>query len=186
MERIIIDMDEVIADPMGDMIAWYRKEFGLEVDYNKMLGGSWIRGFPEQHQELVRNRIMQEGFFRGLSVMKDSVDVLKEMNRHYELFIVSAATEFPNSLRDKLEWLLEHFPFLTWKQLTLCGDKRLVFGDYMIDDHVRNLKHFPGRKYLFTSAHNLDITEYDRINNWLEAGEIFLNNPGIQTNGQNK
>ena len=43
--------------------------------------------------------------------MKDSVDVLREMNKRYEIFIVSAATEFPNSLKDKLDWLLEHFPF---------------------------------------------------------------------------
>ncbi|HTQ66082.1 MAG TPA: hypothetical protein VMI12_14885 [Puia sp.] len=174
MERIIVDMDEVMADPMGDMINWYKKEYGLDVDYQKMLGGSWVRGFPEHHQPIVRERLFSEGFFRRLSVMKDSVDVLKEMNKKYEVFIVSAATEFPNSLKDKLEWLIENFPFFTWKQLVLCGDKRLVQGDYMIDDHVRNLQHFNGKKYLFTSAHNLDVSGYDRINNWLEAGKIFL------------
>ena len=174
MERVIIDMDEVIADPMGDMINWYKEKYNQEVDYKKMLGGSWLRGFPEEHQSTVQQRLREEGFFRNLSVMKDSVEILKEMNRHYEIFIVSAATEFPNSLKDKLEWLLEHFPFLTWKQLTLCGDKRLVYGDYMIDDHVRNLKYFNGKKYLFTSAHNLDVEDYDRINNWKEAADIFL------------
>src|ERR1700716_845716 len=98
MQRVIIDMDEVIADPMGDMINWYRKEYGLEVDYQKMLGGSWIRGFPEDHQLIVKGRIMAEGFFRNLSVMPDSVEVIKEINNRYEVFIVSAATEFPNSL----------------------------------------------------------------------------------------
>jgi 5'(3')-deoxyribonucleotidase len=174
MERIIVDMDEVIADTMGDMIGWYREKFGLPVDYEKMLGGSWVRGFPEEHQEIIRQRLFSEGFFRHLPVMRDSVEVLRELNKKYELFIVSAATEFPNSLKDKLEWLLEHFTFLSWKQLALCGDKRLIRGDYMIDDHVRNLEHFMGRKYLFTTAHNLDITGYDRINNWKEAAEIFL------------
>jgi 5'-nucleotidase len=174
MERVIIDMDEVIADPMGDMIEWYKKEYELEVDYKKMIGGSWLRGFPEQHHVLVKERLLSPGFFRNLPVMKDSVEVLRGINERYELFIVSAATEFPNSLKEKLEWLLEHFPFLTWKQLTLCGDKRLICGDYMIDDHVRNLKHFNGKKYLFTSAHNIDVTGYDRINNWQEASEIFL------------
>lgn len=174
MERVIIDMDEVIADPMGDMIAWYKQKYGLDVNYDKMLGGSWIRGFPEEHQPLVRERLMSEGFFRRLPVMPDAVEVLNEMNKKYEVFIVSAATEFPNSLKDKLEWLLEHFPFLSWRQLTLCGDKRLVFGDYMIDDHIKNLQLFTGKKYLFTSAHNLDINGFDRINSWNEAGNIFL------------
>ena len=167
-------MDEVMADPMGAMIEWYKNEYGGGVDYQKMLGGSWVKGFPEHHQLMIRERIMGEGFFRHLPVIQDCIDVLKEINLRYEVFIVSAATEFPNSLKDKLEWLMDHFPFFTWRQLVLCGDKRLVFGDYMIDDHVKNLQHFKGKKYLFTSAHNLDITGYDRINNWLEAGQIFL------------
>jgi 5'-nucleotidase len=174
MERVIIDMDEVIADPMGAMVAWYEKEHGLTVDFPKMKGGSWLLGFPEQHHILVRERLYEPGFFRNLPVMKDSVDVLKEMNQRYEIFIVSAATEFPHSLKEKLDWLLEHFPFFTWKQLVLCGEKRMVFGDYMIDDHVRHLQHFNGKPYLFTSAHNLDVTGYDRLNNWQEAAEIFL------------
>jgi 5'(3')-deoxyribonucleotidase len=98
------------------------------------------------------------------------------MNERYEVFIVSAAMEFPNSLRDKLDWLLDHFPFFTWKQIAFCGDKRLICGDYMIDDHVKNLRHFKGKPYIFTSAHNLDITDYERLNNWQEVGEVFLKN----------
>ncbi|SRR5579871_50368 len=174
MERVIVDMDEVIADPMNEMIDWYRKEYKQDVDWEKMLVGSWLKGFPDEHQQLILERLLAPGFFRNLPVMPDSVDVLKEMNQRYEVFIVSAATEFPNSLKDKMEWLLEHFPFFTWKQIALCGDKRLVYGDFMIDDHLKNLKYFNGKKYLFTAAHNLTITGYDRINNWKEAAGIFL------------
>ncbi|HUR10879.1 MAG TPA: hypothetical protein VM012_05895 [Flavitalea sp.] len=173
-ERVIIDMDEVIADPMGDMISWYKEKHDVEINYKKMLVGSWVKGFPEEHHEMVMERLLSEGFFRNLPVMENAVEVIREMNERYEVFIVSAAMEFPNSLKEKLEWLLEHFPFLTWKQLALTGDKRLVCGDHMIDDHVKNLKYFNGKKWLFTSAHNLEIKEYDRIDDWKQAGEIFL------------
>jgi len=173
MERIIIDMDEVIADPMGEMIEWYRKEYGGQVDWDKM-DGSWLKGFPEEHQSLIRERIGSPGFFRNLPVIEDSIEVLRELNRRYEVFIVSAAMEFPNSLKDKLEWLQEYFPFFTWHQIALTGSKDLVHGDYMIDDHVKNLKGFKGKPYLFTAAHNLEVTGYDRINNWQEAAAIFL------------
>ncbi|HTF27946.1 MAG TPA: hypothetical protein VK625_03830, partial [Flavitalea sp.] len=121
-----------------------------------------------------RDKIYAPGFFRHLPVIKDSISVLEEMNKRYEIFIVSAAMEFPNSLIEKYDWLMEHFPFFTWRQIALCGDKRLVSGDYMIDDHVKNLKYFTGKPYMFTSAHNLEIKDYDRINNWKEAAEIFL------------
>jgi 5'-nucleotidase len=177
MQRIIIDMDEVIADPMGEMAEWYKKEYGGTPDMEKMLVGSWVKGFPEEHQPLIMQRIHSPGFFRRLPVIADSVGVIRELNKRYEVFIVSAATEFPNSLKDKLEWLAEHFPFITWRQVALCGSKDLVYGDFMIDDHVKNLKGFKGKPYLYTSAHNLTVTGYDRIGSWKEAGEIFLGGP---------
>ncbi len=173
-ERVIIDMDEVIADPMGEMIRWYQEQHEGEINHENMLGGSWVKGFPEQHHELIHERLTSPGFFRNLPVMENAVEVIGEMNKRYELFIVSAAMEFPNSLKDKVEWLGDNFPFLTWKQITLCGDKRLICGDHMIDDHVKNLQHFKGKPWLFTSAHNLNITTYDRIEDWKHAGRIFL------------
>jgi 5'-nucleotidase len=173
MERIIIDMDEVIADPMQAMVAWYKENYTNPVDFDKMRG-SWLPGFIPEHQPLIKARLNEPGFFRNLPVMKDAVEVLKEINTRYEIFIVSAAMEFPNSLKDKYDWLQEHFPFFTWKQIVFSGEKRMVCGDYMIDDHVRHLQHFKGKPYLFTSIHNLDVTGYDRINNWMEAADIFL------------
>jgi 5'(3')-deoxyribonucleotidase len=171
---MIIDMDEVIADPMGAMIDWYVREYGGTVDLGKMQAGSWSLGFPETHRHLIRERLHQPGFFRHLPVMPDSIDVLGALNGKYELFIVSAATEFPNSLKDKHDWLLEHFPFLGWRQLVLCGDKRLITGDHMIDDHVRNLEYFPGHRWLYSSPHNLSVTGYDRILDWKHAAQLFL------------
>ena len=82
--------------------------------------------------------------------------------------------EFPNSLNDKLDWLNEHLPFLTWRQVVFCGDKRMIEGDYMIDDHARNLVHFKGKPYLYSTVHNAGEKGYDRINNWKEAAGIFL------------
>lgn len=174
MERIIVDMDEVMADPMGAMIDWYTNKYNLSVNYEKMLGTGWIKGFPEQHQEECWQRLLSPGFFRHLPVIENCQEILKEINQRYELFIVSAAIEFPNSLKDKVEWLQEYFPFITWKQVVLCGDKKLVKGDHMIDDHARNLVHFEGNKYLFTSAHNINETAYHRLNNWKEVAALFL------------
>ena len=174
MERVIIDMDEVIADPMGDMIDWYIRKYNLPVNYEKMLGTGWIRGFPEQHQEECMARLLSPGFFRNLPVIGNSQEVVKKMNDRYELFIVSAAVEFPNSLKDKLDWMNEHFPFITWRQIVLCGDKKLIYGDHMIDDHVRNLVHFPGKKYLFSSPHNYNETNYQRFDDWDQVASVFL------------
>ena len=174
MERIIIDMDEVIADPLAEIANWYERAHDIKVNYANIKGGTWMGGFPEQHHQLVREKLFAEGFFRNLPVMDDAVDVLKEMNKQYEIFIVSAAVEFPNSLKDKHDWLMEHFPYFSWKQLVLCGDKKMISGDYMIDDHLKNLIHFKGKPLLYSALHNRDVEGYERINNWKEAATIFL------------
>lgn len=166
-------MDEVMADTMGAMMSWYTENYGDDIDYSKMIG-SWMLGIPERHREEVRKQLYSQGFFRHLPVMKDCVDVMDELNKKYEVFIVSAATEFPNSLKDKLEWLEEHFPFLTWRQLVLCGDKRMITGDYMIDDHTRNLVHFTGKPYLYSTVMNAHEKGYERVENWKQIAEIFL------------
>ena len=173
MQRIIIDMDEVMADTMGAMCEWYKKTYGLPLDYSKMKG-SFIPGFPPEHRQLVRERLFSEGFFRHIPVMKDCREIMEQLNERYEVFIVSAALEFPNSLNDKLAWLNEHMPFLSWRQIVFCGDKRMVEGDYMIDDHVRNLVHFKGKPYLYSTILNREETGYERVNNWKEIAEILL------------
>lgn len=175
MQRILVDMDEVIADATGGMVNWYKQKFGGEIDYEKMLaGGSLVKGFPEEHQAIVRQQLYEPGFFRNLPVMENSVEVLEQMNKKYEIFIVSAATEFPNSLREKFDWIKEHFPFFTWQQLVLCGSKKLMQGDFMIDDHARHLHYFNGKPYLFSAPHNLNDNDFERINNWEHASQIFL------------
>jgi 5'(3')-deoxyribonucleotidase len=46
---------------------------------------------------------------------------MEYLNNKYELYIVSAGMEFPNSLREKYDWLAEAFPFISWEQIVLCG-----------------------------------------------------------------
>ena len=54
MKRIIIDMDEVIADTLGEIIQWYIKKYNGQVDFDQMQQGSWLLGFPEQDRSMVR------------------------------------------------------------------------------------------------------------------------------------
>ncbi|MDE3249137.1 MAG: 5'(3')-deoxyribonucleotidase [Bacteroidota bacterium] len=175
MKRLLIDMDEVIADTTGGMVAWYKEKFGGDIDYAKMLEGqSLVKGFPAEHQAIIRQQFFEPGFFRNLPVMDDSVAVVEELNKKYEVFIVSAATEFPNSLTEKYYWLMEHFPFFHWQQLVLCGVKSMIEADIMIDDHVRHLKNFRGKPWLFTAPHNLNEEGFERIDGWKDAAMKLL------------
>ena len=78
MQRVLVDMDEVIADTTGGMLAWYKEVYGGDIDYAKMLEGkSLVKGFPENHQAAVRQQLFEPGFFRHLPVMENNVAVLE-------------------------------------------------------------------------------------------------------------
>lgn len=174
MLSLAIDMDEVIADPAAKMIDWYERDFGRRIT-EKELEGKFLREcVPPEHAGVFAQYLNTPGFFRDLRVMEDAQEVIAELNKKYKVFIVSAAMEFPNSLKDKFDWLQEHFPFLGWRQLYLCGDKSLVQPDIFIDDLTRNFTNFRGKAYLFTAHHNVFLNGYERLYNWKDAAEKLL------------
>lgn len=173
MKRLIVDMDDVIADATGQFINYYEKEFGIRVLRDSLNHQDEGLGFPANY-EIIKEFPHRESFFLTMQPNEGSQLVLENLNKKYDLFIVSAAMEFPKSLPEKLTWLKNHFPFLTWKQIVFCGSKTVVHGDYMIDDLSYNLDGFNGEKFLFTAPHNLHIQKFNRLNNWTEVGQQFL------------
>ncbi|WP_144415189.1 5' nucleotidase, NT5C type [Paenibacillus durus] len=45
--------------------------------------------------------------------MKDSQEVIRSLSERFEIYITTAAMEFPSSFTAKYEWLREHFDFLS-------------------------------------------------------------------------
>lgn len=166
-------MDDVIADTTGQFINFYEQEFGVRVQRELLNGKPEGEGFPGNHQ-VIREFPFRDNFFRTITAHAGSQEVMQHLNKKYDLFIVSAAMEFPQSLSEKLAWLREYFPFLSWKQIVFCGSKSVVHGDYMIDDMPYNLERFNGEKFIFSAPHNLHIQEFHRLNNWQEVGAKFL------------
>jgi 5'-nucleotidase len=172
MKRIAIDMDGVLADVEAAFIKLHERDFGIKLSFDDIKGKHERENFPN-----VRNWVYTEGFFRNLPLMLDSQRVMKALNDKYEIFIVSAATEFPQSMKEKSEWLDEHFPFIGWQRMCFCGSKTIIQADIMIDDFFKNLDPFKGElPILFTQAHNygLDAGRHTRVNTWLEIEHILL------------
>ena len=105
--------------------------------------------------------------------MEHSKEIIETLNRVHEIYIVSAAMEFKHSFLDKYDWLDKHFPFIHWKRRVFCGDKHIIKADILIDDHDFNLSVFTGRPIVFTAPHNVHYTQYERMENWLDAKRFF-------------
>ena len=172
MKRIAVDMDGVLANVFEQFVQYHSGETGELKTIQDALGKTELEPFPHGFRHL-----HSEGFFRSLPVITGSQEVPEKLNLHYELFIVSAATEFPQCLHEKQAWLYEHFPFISWEQMVFCGLKTIIKADIMIDDHFKNLDHFPGKTILFNQPHNQlsNPGRHTRVHSWQEIEDLLLN-----------
>ncbi|MGM5630927.1 5'(3')-deoxyribonucleotidase [Apibacter raozihei] len=169
-KQILVDMDGVLADFYTQFLKKESEQSGTLIELSTLSGKPESEAFPN-----FNSIIRSEGFFRTAPLIEGSVEGLNYLNDKYKVLIVSSATEFPNSLKEKLDWLAEFFPFISWKQVVLCGNKDCVRGDIMIDDHPKNLDFFEGDKIIFSQPHNIFIKndDYIRVNNWNQITDIL-------------
>jgi 5'-nucleotidase len=170
-KSIAIDMDGVIADTETHFINWYERDYGVKILPTEIVGLKEDEMFPDKTAS--RRFAFTPGFFRTLPVMPGAIEAVKTLMESFEVYIVSAAMEFPQSLPEKAEWLKEHFPFIDWRHIIFCGDKSIINTNYMIDDHIKNLDYFKGTTIMFHAFHNVNYNHHQRVNNWQEVLELM-------------
>lgn len=172
-KKIAIDMDEVLADTLGEIIEAVNKKTNLGISVESLNGKKLKHMIPE-HDGLVTEVLREPGFFRRLKVMPDAQEVVQRLTEHYDVYIATAAMDVPTSFHDKYEWLLEHFPFLDPQHFVFCGRKDIVKADYLIDDNPRQLSIFEGEPIIYTAAHNVNDHRFKRVNGWKDVEAYFL------------
>lgn len=164
-------MDGVLADVYYQFSNWHKNETGILKRPEEVYGLKELEAFPN-----ARKYVYTKGFFRDAPLVEGSRTVVEQLNQQYDLYIVSAATEFPQSLPEKIEWLNEYLPFISWEQIVFCGSKKIVQADIMIDDHFKNLDHFAGKTFLFDQPHNhlAEAGRHHRVFTWTELGNLLI------------
>lgn len=171
---ICVDMDEVIADALGEHILRYNRDFQERLTVGD-LHGRWIWDFVPPDRLGVLERYMRtDDFFSNLPVMPHAQRVLERLQERYEVYIATAAMEIPTSFTAKFEWLKQHFPFIRPSHVVFCGDKGILQGDYLIDDNPRQLRRFRGEGILYTAPANVFVSGFRRVNDWMAVEKLFL------------
>ena len=173
MARIAVDMDEVIADFNKKFIKSFNEKFEMSISLSDLQGLSAQKRWPELAND-INIMIGELDFFSDLHVIPGSQDILQQMAKKHEIFITTAAMEFPLSFNAKFEWLKQNFPFINPMNIVFCGSKSILNADYLIDDNSRHFHAFCGEGILFTAPHNIHIEGFKRVNNWQEIGDLFL------------
>ncbi|MHB1021307.1 MAG: 5' nucleotidase, NT5C type [Acidobacteriaceae bacterium] len=174
MKRIAVDMDDVLADTMAAYLDRYNRDHNEAISKADLHGKGIWDVIPTDRYAKVAGYLQSDDFFEDLPVMPDSQQVMQRLCQHYEVFIATAAMEFPNSFGSKYRWLQRHFPYISPLNVVYCGDKGILSADFLIDDTPRHFRRFHGEGILYSSPHNLLVQGYRRVNNWREVEELFL------------
>jgi 5'(3')-deoxyribonucleotidase len=177
VQRICVDMDEVMADTLAEHLRRYNQTFDEDVTPEDLAGKGLWEITPLDRQAQLRAFLDAEDFFEVLDVIPDSQTVLEDLSKRFEVFIATQAMAVPNSLGPKYRWLQRHFPFIPPTHYVFCGNKSILRADFLIDDQPRNLVRFEGQGLLYTAPHNLAATGFARVNNWREVAEYFAGVP---------
>ncbi|HZD30673.1 MAG TPA: 5'-3'-deoxyribonucleotidase [Candidatus Angelobacter sp.] len=173
-QRIAIDMDEVLADTLAQFLAEYNREFGKSISKADLTERKLAEIIPADRRARLRHYALAPGFFRNIPLMADSQAVFAELRNRYEVFIATAAMDFPSSFNEKYAWIKAHFPDFPDSHIVFCGDKSVIAADFLIDDSPRHFDRFRGQGFLFTAPHNRAETRFPRLHNWADVRRQFL------------
>ena len=165
-KRIAIDMDEVLADTLSHHLAIYNAEHEDNLTKADMQGRKIYEAVLEVRRERVRSYPRALDFFRHIPVMPGAQQAVATLAERYEIFVTTAAMEYPTSFTAKYEWLREHFPSVGDSHIVFCGDKSIIAADFLIDDSPHHFSRFGGQGVLFSAPHNQHEQRYPRMQDW--------------------
>ena len=163
-----------MADALSEHLLRYNRDHDEQIT-KEDLHGKWLWDVVSTDRHPMLDQYLRsEDFFAVLDVMPESQRVMKALQQKYEVFIATAAMEVPTSFAAKYHWLERHFPFIPASHIVYCGDKGILRADYLIDDNPRQLRRFSGEGILYSAQHNVNVTGFPRVKDWLEVERMFL------------
>ena len=170
---LAVDMDEVLADSIGLVLEQYNKAYHTTWSKFDLFGKTVYDCFPPSHIPFIKQQQNSEAFYQEVSIIDGAQEGIAMLSKKYDIYIVSAALEFPNSLASRCVFIEKNFPEITLKKLIFCAKKSLIKADFLLDDMPENLIEFGSKGFLFTAYHNAKINYLNRLNSWEEVVEKF-------------
>lgn len=172
--RLILDQDDVLADTYSKLADIVVAEFNTGLTREAFYQKSFQEILSKPDQKRLLAVIHSKGFFADIPLVPNAPEAVRELSEKYDVFVATAAMEFPNSFNEKYDWLHQHFPFIHWKNIIFLGDKSILRGDWLIDDMAYNLETFKGNTLLFSTTQNRNETSFRRVYDWNEILKILM------------
>ncbi len=171
--RILFDMDDVLADLVGEII----NRFNIRTSQNRSVEECTSWYMENIFGREIMDILLEKNLFKELQVKNDAVEVMERLieSDRYDIFIVTACT--PEAYKEKLDWLTEYMPFIPQHRVIPCCEKSAIWGDLLIDDRLKNLYDYEkiGDCVVYDMPHNRNDNKFHRVY-CLKDVEIYIEN----------
>lgn len=177
-KSIAIDLDSTLNDLDDKWTEAISKDFGVNLTREDMKSWNADTWKPEGCENIFEP-LSRPGWFRNLGVQPHAQEVTKFLSRHFDLYIATAF--HPDSVRDKYDWVGEHFPHIDQKNIIFINPKHVLNTHYLIDDGPHNIEAFKQTGVLIDAPWNQNLgNKYKRFTSWLEIEEFFIKELAIK------
>ena len=157
-ERLLIDMDGVLADAVGRAFQMTdtRLSHADATDY-------W---FSNLDAGSILNSMRFQGFFRSLDVITGAIQGVNRLREQYDVAVCTAPMPGyqGNAEAEKRQWLERHFDREFAESAIVTPDKHLHPAKAIIEDNPE-VNH-PGQIIMFHQRWNRNTRHYPRMFNW--------------------
>ncbi|MEG1563857.1 MAG: hypothetical protein RR365_09040 [Bacteroides sp.] len=169
-------MDDVLEDFLGAWVSAINLNSGTKVKREEINQWDLQPYFPSLTQEEIFLPIKHERFWKNLEPIPNADTYVKRLIDECNQVCIVTASHY-SVVNVKIEWLLAHYPFLSWEQVIIADNKQLIRGDVLVDDGPHNLIGGRYEKILFDVPHNWHFDEKSigatRAKSWEEVYETI-------------
>lgn len=170
---ILCDVDEVIADLLGEWVRCYNEAYDDDLSLDSLTSWDMSEHVKTECGKDIYAFLADKWIYTRVSPIYGAMQGVRELRRLGRVVFVTSSN--PATMHGKVRWL-EHYGFLSddprHSDLIIAHDKSLIRGDVLIDDGPHNVKAFPGDTILVDRPYNRDLTHPYRATSWEEIVEL--------------
>jgi 5'(3')-deoxyribonucleotidase len=172
---ILVDVDSVVADLVPAWLDIYNNQYSDSLTKNDILEWDIHKFTKPECGKKIYNILKNPGLYKNVKPIDGALSAIKILKKSGHRIIYASSGIF----EQKAEWLKDN-GFLSSKNsdwhfaddLIFCGDKTLIYGDWIIDDKYENCH---GRQsILFDQPWNREYgSNFIRATDWIHVLAIL-------------